>query len=349
LGQRIDFSQKKPTSDGAFAEMFGLNSGANSQGSSELDINLLVPFKGHPFRLYDGEKLNRMVESIQENGVMTPIIVRRKDDGTFEILAGHNRVNAAKIAELTKVPGEIKDNLTDAQAKIIVTDSNFLQRSMEEMLPSELAKSFKMQLDACKEAKQKTEYINAIECDSNEGASKDWVIGVQIEHPTKSRDVIARNNKMSTPSIQRYLRLNNLNKGLLNMVDEGSIKLVPAVNLSYLTAEEQNILLSILSANDFRIDIKRAEKLKERSGKLTEDDILAISSGEFFEKKKKAKVSAITVKPKVISRFFNAFTTQTEITSTIEIALEEYFERRKQQAEDSEKENREGVNGNEEN
>ncbi len=328
--------------------MFGLNTSQN-KASTELDIDLIVPFKDHPFKLYEGEKLIRMVESIKENGVMTPIIIRKKEDGTYETLAGHNRVNAARLAGLNKIPAEIKENITDAQAKIIVTDSNFLQRSTEEMLPSELAKSLKMQLDACKEAKQKQEYINAIESDSNADGSKNWDVGAQVGHPGKSRDSVAKNNKMSKTNISRYIRLNHLIEDLLNMVDDGSIKLVPAVSLSYLTNQEQTILFSILSQNDYRIDMKRADKLKERSGNLTEDDILAIASGEFFEKKKKPKLTAITVKPKLISRFFNAYTTQNEITTTIEAALEEYFERRRQIQEEAEKENNEEVRVSEEN
>jgi ParB family chromosome partitioning protein len=165
---KIDFSQpNKTTANTAFAQMLGIKDESNNKDSTELDIDLIVPFKNHPFRLYTDEKLKRMIESIKENGVMTPIIVRKKEDGTYETLAGHNRVNAARQAGLLKIPAEIKENITDAQAKIIVTDSNFLQRSTEEMLPSELAKSLKMQLDACKEAKQKQEYINAIESDSS--------------------------------------------------------------------------------------------------------------------------------------------------------------------------------------
>ena len=347
---KIDFSQpNKPTANNSFAEMFKLNTNSQNGASTELDIDLIVPFKDHPFKLYEGEKLKRMIESIKENGVMTPIIVRKEEDGTYETLAGHNRVNAARLAGLTKIPAEIKENITDAQAKIIVTDSNFLQRSTEEMLPSELAKSLKMQLEACKEAKQKQEYINAIESDSNADGSKTKMDSVQVGQGVWSVNKVASKNKMSETNIKRYIRLNHLIEDLLNMVDDGSIKLVPAVSLSYLTNQEQTILFSILSKNDYRIDMKRADKLKERSGNLTEDDILAISSGEFFEKKKKPKITAVTVKPKVISRFFNAYTTQTEINTTIETALEEYFERRKQMQEEAEKENNEEVEASEEN
>ncbi len=349
-GTKIDFSKKSTTnSNDAFAKMFNLSTQPNTQGDFEIDISLLVPFKDHPFRLYSGEKLKRMIESIKENGVIEAIIVRKNEDGTYEILAGHNRVNASKLAGLQKISADIRKNISDAEAKIIVTETNFLRRDFDDMLPSELAKSLKMQLDALKELKRNQEFINAIESDSNADESKHEEEGAQVVHLGKSRDSVAKNNKMNRENVRRYIRLNHLNEGLLNMVDEGNIKLVPAVSLSYLNADEQNILLSILKLNDYRIDIKRAEKLKERSGKLTEDDILAISSGEFFEKKKKAKVTAITLKPKVISKYFTAYTTQAEIASTIDIALEEYFERRRQLAEYSEKENSEEVEGHEEN
>ena len=347
-GTKIDFS-KKTAANESFAKMFHLNPQQSAQGTSELEINLLVPFKDHPFRLYTGEKLKRMIESIKENGVIESIIVRKKEDGTHEILAGHNRVNASKLAGLLKISADIRENISDAVAKIIVTETNFLRRDFDDMLPSELAKSLKMQLDALKELKRNPDFINAIESDSNANGSKDELVPTQVVQGGWSVDEVGNRNKMSRENVRRYIRLNHLNEGLLNMVDDGNIKLVPAVSLSYLMAEEQDILLNILKSNDYRIDIKRAEKLKERSGKLTEDDILAIASGEFFEKKKKAKVTAITVKPKIVSRFFNAYATQTEITSTIEVALEEYFERRRQLTEDTEKENSEEVEDHEEN
>ena len=348
MGEKINFSKTlSKTPDNSFAQMFGISKDGSSK--AELDIDLIVPFKDHPFRLYKGEKLQRMVESIKENGVIEAIIVRKNKDGTYENLAGHNRVNASKIEGLAKVPADIRENISDAEAKIIVTETNFLRRDFDDMLPSELAKSLKMQLDAYKELRQNQEYINAIESDSDTDGSKGWDEGAQVVHPGKSRDAIAKNNKMNRENVRRYIRLNNLNEGLLNMVDEGSIKLVPAVNLSHLNMEEQNILFSILTRNDYRIDTKRSEKLKERSGKLTEDDIMAIASGEFFEQKSKHKLTAVTVKPKLISKFFTSYATQNEITSTIETALEEYFERRRQQAEDAEKENNEEVNRGEEN
>lgn len=348
-GTKIDFSKKSAANaNEAFAKMFNLSSQQSIQGNSEVDISQLVPFRDHPFRLYSGEKLKRMVESIKENGVIESIIVRKKEDGTHEILAGHNRVNASKLAGLLKISADIRENISDAVAKIIVTETNFLRRDFDDMLPSELAKSLKMQLDALKELKRNPDFMNEVESDSNADGSKDGGEGATLLHPGKSRDRIAQTNKMNRESVRQYIRLNFLNEGLLSMVDDGYIKLLPAVHLSHLTYEEQNILLSILKSNDYWIDIKRAEKLKERSGKLTEDDILAIASGEFFEKKKKAKVTAITLKPKVISKYFTAYATQTEIASTIDIALEEYFERRRQLAEDSEKENREEVESHEE-
>lgn len=349
-GTKIDFSKKSAANaNEAFAKMFNLNAKPNLQGATELEISSLVPFQDHPFRLYTGEKLKRMIESIKENGVIESIIVRKKEDGTLEILAGHNRVNASKLAGLLKIPADIKENISDAESKIIVTETNIRRRDLDDMLPSELAKCLKMQLDAFKELKRNQEFVNAIESDSNADGSKVDTNSVQLGQGLWSVSKVANDNDMGETNIKRYIRLNYLNEGLLDMVDEGNIKLVPAVSLSYLTTDEQNILFSILQSNDYRIDMKRAAKLKERSGKLTKDDILAIASGEFFEKKKKAKVTAITLKPKVVSKYFTAYTTQAEIASTIDIALEEYFERRRQLTEDTEKENSEEVKEHEEN
>lgn len=349
-GTKIDFSKKSAANaNEAFAKMFNVNLTVNNQSTADLDIDFIVPFKDHPFRLYSGVKLRRMVESIRDNGVIESIIVRKKDDGTYEILAGHNRVNASRIAGLLKVPAYIRENVSDALAKIIVTETNFVRRGLDDMLPSELAKSLKMQLDGLKELRRNQEYISAIESDSNADGSKAKDGSVQVGQGQWSVNIVASKNEMSETEIKRYIRLNYLNEGLLNIVDKEIIKLVSAVSLSYLTPEEQSILFSILQTNDYRIDIKRADRLKERSGKLTEDDILAIASGEFFERKKKAKIRPITIKPKVISKYFTVYTTQVEIASTIDIALEEYFERRKQLTEDTEKENSEEVKEHEEN
>ncbi|MCO5387004.1 MAG: ParB/RepB/Spo0J family partition protein [Desulfosporosinus sp.] len=116
----------------------------------ELEIDSLVPFENHPFKLYTGQRLNDMVESIRENGVIQPIVVRNIGKGKYEILAGHNRVNASRLAGLTKIRADIRENISDDEAALIVTISNFEQRSTSDMLPSELAKSLKMQLEAAK-------------------------------------------------------------------------------------------------------------------------------------------------------------------------------------------------------
>ena len=121
------------------------------KGTTEVDISQLVPFSNHPFKLYEGPRLNDMVESIKEYGVITPLIVRPKEDGKYEILSGHNRANSAKIAGLTKVPVVIKEDLTDEEAMLIVTETNLIQRSFSELTHSEKARILTERHDAIKE------------------------------------------------------------------------------------------------------------------------------------------------------------------------------------------------------
>lgn len=260
----------------------------NGNKIEQLSFDVLKPFYEHPFKLYTGKKLDDMVESIKENGIMTPLIVRRLDDGRFEILSGHNRFNAAKLARLETVPAIIKDGISEAEAKIIVTDTNFIQRSISEMFPSELARSLKMQLEACKEAKQKQALINGVENDekANEIGSCEQKATLLLRQ--QSRDILAENNSMNRETIRHYIRLNRLIPSLLEMVDEGKISLRAAVDLSYLKETEQQSVLEILEDNNYKVDMNKAETLRHLSeiAKLDENKIIAVLSGEYNKKKK---------------------------------------------------------------
>src|SRR5699024_4282373 len=136
-------------------------------GSTEIEVSKLIPFRNHPFKLYEGERLNDMVESIKEYGVITPLIVRPMEDGRYEILSGHNRANSAKIAGLTKVPVVIKEGLTDEEAMLIVTETNLIQRSFSELSHSEKARILTERHNAIKEQGKKIDLINEIETLSN--------------------------------------------------------------------------------------------------------------------------------------------------------------------------------------
>jgi ParB family transcriptional regulator, chromosome partitioning protein len=307
------------------------DAGTDNHGSriKKLSIDSLVAFAEHPFRLYIGKKLDDMVESIKENGVMTPLIVRRKEDGKYEILSGHNRANAARLAGLDKVPAIIKEDISDAEAKIIVTDTNFMQRSIADMLPSELAKSLKMQLEACKEAKQKQALVNDVENSEDPHEIDSSEQGAPVGHLQKSRDIIAENNNMGRENIRRYIRLNYLVPSLLDKVDEGQISLRPAVDLSYLKEIEQQSVFEALNNSSFKVDMAKAEKLRSlsESGKLDDDKIFEVLSGEYNKKKKPfrpAVKKSINISYKRLTPYFDKDTDVKEIEEEIIKALEFY-------------------------
>lgn len=231
-----------------------------------------------------------MVESIKENGVMTPLIVRKKEDGKYEILSGQNRTNAARLAGLDKVPAIIKEGISDAEAKIIVTDTNFMQRSIADMLPSELAKSLKMQLEVCKEAKQKQVLINDVENNEKPHEMDGSEQGATMLHPQKSRYIVAANNSMNRETIRHYIRLNHLIPSLLDKVDEGQISLRPAVDLSYLKEPEQQSVLEALHNSSFKVDMAKAETLRSLSElrKPDDDKIFEVFPASTTKRKKRS-------------------------------------------------------------
>lgn len=295
------------------------------QGISELDIKSLVPFKDHPFKLYTGERLENMIDSIRENGVIQPIVVRPIEDGKYEILAGHNRVNASRLAGLTKIRADIRENVSDDEAVLIVTSSNFEQRSPADMLPSELAKSLQMQLEAAKKSGKKQVILKSIELPSN--PHEDWVSNASAHGGPRqwSTEKVAENNPLSVTSIKRYIRLNYLIEGLLNEVDSKRIVLVAGVLLSYLKPEEQKDVLINIEMHDFKVDKKKAEILKYLSEKkiLADEKIYEVLSGEYGRKPKKTTEGKL--KTKLISRFFSRDQEWSEIEQIIEEALEKYF------------------------
>ena len=294
----------------------------------EISLKELKAFENHPFKLYTGKKLDEMVESIKENGVMTPLIVRKLADGKYEILSGHNRANAAKIADLFTVPCIVKNELTDAEAQIIVTDSNFIQRSISDMLPSELAKSLKMQLEACKLAKQKQTMIKDVENALKDSDGKGYGQGATMLHLQKSRDVIATNNGMNRETIRQYIRLNDLIMDILDEVDEGNIGLRAAVDISYLKENEQNMVYNCLMDNKFKVDMVKAEMLRSYSekNKLIDAGVFGILSGRFLQKKKPEKVekNVLKISYKKLTPYFEKDVDMKTMEEEIIKALEFY-------------------------
>lgn len=237
----------------------------------QIKTYLLIPFKNHPFKLYDGEKLNDLVESIKEYGILSPVIAREvENQEELELLSGHNRVNAAKIIGLETVPTIIK-NVDDDTAQIIVAEANFRQR--QDFLPSEKARAYKMQLDALK----------------RQGKKRDNDICSNGTETETSREEVAKNNDTSAAQIRRYVRLNFLTEKLLDMVDNKILSFRPAVEISYLSEEGQQIIESLISNQGIKISLKQAERLRELEkslGVLNLNTILQVLSEKKKEKKK---------------------------------------------------------------
>ena len=225
----------------------------------DIPLDQIDDFPDHPFQVRLDEDMDQLVESICANGIITPVTLRQKEDGRYEMIAGHRRKKACEIAGFTSIKAEIRD-LTRDEATILMVESN-LQRSA--ILPSEKAFSYKMRLEAMK----------------RQGYRSDLTSGpVGQKFGKTSRELIAANSPDSNTQIQRYIRLTYLAKPLLDMVDEGQIALRPAVELSYLKEQEQADLLETISYEDATPSLAQAIKLKNlsRAGQLTADAILGI-------------------------------------------------------------------------
>lgn len=261
-----------------------------------LDIAQLHPFADHPFHPYTDERLRDLTDSIREHGVLMPVLVRPMASGGYEIISGHNRVETAKLAGLDKVPVTVRE-LDDDTATILMVDSNLRQR--ETLLPSEKAWAYRMKLEAIKRQGFRAD----LNC-------------AQVGHKfpgQKSRDIVAEEAGESKNQISRYIRLTELIPPFLEMVDGGRLAFNPAVELSYLSLENQTILYSIMERDEITPSLAQAQNLHKLSslGKLDESAIEAILLTEPVLKKK------VTLKVERIAPYFPRGTNPEEMEAVI--------------------------------
>lgn len=292
----------------------------------DIEIERLIPFENHPFKLYEGERFENMVRSIKEFGIIVPVIVRSKGYD-YEILSGHNRVNAAKEAGILEVPVVIKDDLDDEEAMLIVTETNLMQRSFSDMLYSERAAALAEHHKALSSQGKRTDFLKEIESILKANEVKDGETSRQLGEKLTSADETGKTYNLSGRSVSRYLRICKLIKELKDRVDTEEIPFTASVTISYLTKEEQQIVEKILSENNFKIDMKKAETLRAFSeGKrLNEEAVYSVLLGEINKKPKANKPAPIKLKPKVLNKYFAPDVSKTEMEKTIEKALDLYF------------------------
>ena len=247
----------------------------------QIPIDALHPFTNHPFKVLDDEAMTRTVESIAQYGVLAPLIARPRPDGNgYEIISGHRRQYAAKLAGLDTLPVIVRQ-MSDDAAVILMVDSN-LQR--EHILPSERAFAYKMKLDALK----------------NQGARSD-LTSRQVVGKLEAADVIGKATDESGRQVQRYVRLTNLIPELLNMVDEKMISFNPAVELSYLSPEQQQEMIKAMDDTQNAPSVSQAKRIKElaQKGQFTSDAVVAIMGEE-----KKGELDTVTIKNDILRKYF---------------------------------------------
>ena len=247
----------------------------------QIPIDELHPFTNHPFKVVDDEAMTRTVESIAQFGVLAPLIARPRPDGDgYEIISGHRRQFAAKMAGLETLPVIVRD-MDDDAATILMVDSN-LQR--EHISPSERAFAYKMKLNALK----------------NQGARSD-LTSPQNAAKFRSDDAVAKSQGISGDTVQRYVRLTNLIPELLNMVDEKKVSFNPAVELSYLSAEQQQEMIKAMDDTQNAPSVSQAKRIKKlaQAGKFTSDAVVAIMGEE-----KKSELDTVTIKNETLRKYF---------------------------------------------
>lgn len=289
-----------------------------SNGQTMIPTEKIVPFHNHPFRLYEGERLDDMVESIKEHGVLNPVIVQKVAD-KYEMLAGHNRWNAAKIAGVSEIPAIVKDGLFEEEAYVYVIETNLMQRSFTDLLPSEKAAVLAERYEKVMCQGKRNDILEEIARLNGVDASD--TCGHDV-HKSKNRDSIGEDYGMTGRNIARYMRLNQTVEQIKEMVDAGTMAMVTAVELSYLSEEEQKQVCTVLDEHGVKIKNAQAVELHNAAGSLTADKVKDILVGGTKEK----PVSDAKMFAQIKKKYFKGKSTD-EIMGVLEQALTTWFAR----------------------
>lgn len=278
---------------------------AQRERVQEIPLDQLKPFKNHPFKVRDDQRMLDTVDSIREYGVLVPAIARPDPEGGYELISGHRRKRGCEMAGLQTMPVIIR-NLDDDAAVLVMVDSN-IQR--EELLPSERAFAYKMKLEALK----------------HQGARMD-LTSCQVGTKLRADEKLAESVNESARTVQRFIRLTELISELLDMVDERKLAFNPAVEVSYLKRDEQRMLLEAMDAEQTTPSLSQAQRLKKFSqeGRLTEEAMSAIMSEE-----KKSEMDKVTLRSDTLYKYFPKSYTPKQMEQTI-IRLLDVWQKQRQ-------------------
>ena len=271
----------------------------------QIPIGELFPFKNHPFKVLDDESMQRTVESVEQYGVLSPLIARPRPEGGYEIISGHRRQHAAQLAGLDTLPVIVRQ-MDDDAAVLLMVDSNLLR---ENILPSERAFAYKMKLEALK----------------NQGARSD-LTSTQVVSKLRSNEQLGAENNQSRETVRRFIRLTNLVPELLDMVDEKKIAFNPAVELSYLDESQQRDFLEAMNDTQNAPSLSQAQRLKKlaQEGHFSYDVAFAVMGEE-----KKDELDKVVIKNDTLRKYFPRSFTPKQMEDTIIKLLEQW--QRKQQ------------------
>ena len=275
----------------------------------QIPIGELFPFKNHPFKVLDDDSMSDTVESVKQYGVLSPLIARPRPKGGYEIISGHRRQHAAELAGLETLPVIVRQ-MDDDAAIILMVDSN-LQR--EHILPSERAFAYKMKLDAMK----------------NQGTRSD-LTSTQVVSKLRSNEKLGAENNQSRETVRRFIRLTNLIPELLDMVDNKTVSFNPAVELSYLSPEQQQEVIRAMDDTQNFPSVSQAKRIKKlaQDGTFTTETVVAIMGEE-----KKSEIDTVTTKNDTLRKYFPRSYTPKQMEDTI-IKLLEQWQKKRQHSEE---------------
>lgn len=284
------------------------------KGLELLPVKSIKPFHDHPFHLYEGERLEDMIASIKEHGVLNPVIVQKVEDG-YEMLSGHNRLNAAKLAGLKEIPAIVKTGLSEEEAYVYVIETNLMQRSFSDLLISEKAAVLKARYE--KESCQGRRNDIIEEIARMEGKEVPVTCG-HGDQRLNTRDMIGKEYELSGSSVGRLLKLNDLIKPFKDMVDRGALYTKVALQMAFLPEEEQNMVYEAIKEKSTKVTLEAVMKIRSHSGALTDAMIKRYLSTEPVKKK------CYKVPGRIVEKYFEGMDPNM-VDSIVEQALEAWF------------------------
>lgn len=284
-------------------------------GLRMLPIKKIRPFHDHPFHLYKGERLDDMVASVREHGILNPVIVQEIDGG-YEMLSGHNRMNAAKLVGLKEIPAIVKTDLSEEEAYVYVIETNLMQRSFSDLLISEKAAVLKARYEKGACQGKRNDILKEIA--KLEGKTLDDTTCGHGDHKLKTRDSIGKEYELSGSSVGRLLKLNDLIKPFKDMVDRGALYTKVALQLAFLPEEEQDMVFRVMNEEKTKITSEMVANLRSHSGSLTEAKIKRYLSKNPIKKK------CYKVPARIVEKYFEGMDPNT-VDSIVEQALAAWF------------------------